>query len=86
MVLTGINCDVYHAGKTLNERKDVHEKFLKDQLDVVVATNAFGMGIDKPDIRCVVHYGAPSSIEAYYQEIGRAGKEIFMCSRGIVDS
>ncbi|XP_044748976.1 Werner syndrome ATP-dependent helicase-like [Coccinella septempunctata] len=71
----GINCAAYHAGKSLKERKQVHEKFLKDQLDLVVATNAFGMGIDKPDIRCVVHYGSPSSIEAYYQEIGRAGRD-----------
>ncbi|XP_045478951.1 Werner syndrome ATP-dependent helicase-like [Harmonia axyridis] len=71
----GVNCAAYHAGKGLNERKEIHEKFLRDQLDVVVATNAFGMGIDKPDIRCVVHYGTPSSIEAYYQEIGRAGRD-----------
>ncbi|KAL3266169.1 hypothetical protein HHI36_010353 [Cryptolaemus montrouzieri] len=70
-----VNCAAYHAGKSLKERKETHEKFMKDQLDVIVATCAFGMGIDKPDVRCIVHYGTPSSLEAYYQEIGRAGRD-----------
>src|SRR5215469_5229497 len=56
-------------------RADVQDRFFAGQLDVVVATSAFGMGIDKPDIRTVVHAGVPASIDDYYQEIGRAGRD-----------
>src|SRR5262249_21767746 len=65
----------YHAGLTAAQRSDVQDRFFAGQLDVVVATSAFGMGIDKPDIRTVVHAGVPASIDDYYQEIGRAGRD-----------
>ncbi len=65
----------YHAGLEPDVRADVNERFAEGKLDVVVATNAFGMGIDRADIRAVVHVQAPSSIEAYYQEVGRAGRD-----------
>jgi ATP-dependent DNA helicase RecQ len=57
------------------DRESVHERFLADELDVVVATSAFGMGIDKPDVRFVVHASAPESLDSYYQQIGRAGRD-----------
>ncbi|HWS86653.1 MAG TPA: RecQ family ATP-dependent DNA helicase [Pyrinomonadaceae bacterium] len=65
----------YHAGMTDEERVRAQEEFMSGQAQVIVATNAFGMGIDKPDIRFVVHFHLPGSIEAYYQEIGRAGRD-----------
>lgn len=71
----GIKCAPYHAGLTLKQRKETHEKYVRDKLDVVVATIAFGMGIDKPDVRNVIHYGVSNSIESYYQEVGRAGRD-----------
>jgi ATP-dependent DNA helicase RecQ len=65
----------YHGGLSAKVRADVQDKFFSGRLDVVVATSAFGMGIDKPDIRTVVHAGVPASIDDYYQEIGRAGRD-----------
>jgi superfamily II DNA helicase RecQ len=65
----------YHAGMDSRRRSDVQTAFLERQLEVIVATIAFGMGIDKPDIRTVVHTALPGSMEAYYQEIGRAGRD-----------
>ncbi len=66
---------VYHAGLPPDDRRRAQDALMNDQVDVIVATNAFGMGIDKPDIRLVVHYNLPSTIEAYYQESGRAGRD-----------
>ncbi|HEX8795772.1 MAG TPA: ATP-dependent DNA helicase RecQ [Polyangiaceae bacterium] len=71
----GWNAAAYHAGMGGHERTDVASRFAGRSLDVVVATNAFGMGIDRPDIRAVLHVQPPSSIEAYYQEVGRAGRD-----------
>lgn len=71
----GFPCAQYHAGLSLSERKKSHTMFLEDKVQVVVATVAFGMGIDKPDVRRIIHYGAPRDIESYYQEIGRAGRD-----------
>jgi ATP-dependent DNA helicase RecQ len=65
----------YHAGLSASVREEVNRRFADRSLDVVVATNAFGMGIDRPDIRSVVHAQAPGSVEAYYQEVGRAGRD-----------
>ncbi|GFT86202.1 werner syndrome ATP-dependent helicase [Nephila pilipes] len=70
-----ISCQIYHAGMTPEQRKKAHREFVHDKVEVVVATVAFGMGIDKPDVRRVIHYGAPKDIESYYQEIGRAGRD-----------
>jgi len=71
----GVRAGYYHAGLPPAERSRVQEDFMSGALPVVVATNAFGMGIDKRDIRCIVHVDLPGTVEAYYQEIGRAGRD-----------
>uniref|UniRef100_A0A2P2I303 DNA 3'-5' helicase n=1 Tax=Hirondellea gigas TaxID=1518452 RepID=A0A2P2I303_9CRUS len=71
----GVNCAVYHAGLGIKQRKKAHEDFVRDKVPAIAATVAFGMGIDKPDVRRVVHYGSPRDMESYYQEIGRAGRD-----------
>ena len=71
----GIMAAPYHAGLPRGERTQTQRRFLVGELPVIVATNAFGMGIDKPDIRFVVHFNLPARIEAYYQEAGRAGRD-----------
>ena len=71
----GRSAVVYHAGMTPEERRLAQDKFMQGQCDIVVATTAFGMGIDKPDVRFVVHYNLPGTLEGYYQEAGRAGRD-----------
>ena len=65
----------YHGGLNENERTEMQEAFLYDRLQLIVATNAFGMGINKSNVRFVIHYQIPGSLEAYYQEAGRAGRD-----------
>ncbi|WP_425304087.1 DNA helicase RecQ [Brumicola pallidula] len=71
----GIKCDAYHAGRDTATREFVQTQFLKDDLQVVIATVAFGMGINKSNVRFVVHHDVPRSVESYYQETGRAGRD-----------
>jgi len=71
----GIAAERYHGRLRAREREEIQRRFMADEYRVVVATNAFGLGIDKPDVRLVAHYHVPDSIEAYYQEAGRAGRD-----------
>ena len=75
LALNGINADHYHAGLTNDERNTKQEAWINNKTRVMVCTNAFGMGIDKPDVRTVIHYTVPDCLENYYQEAGRAGRD-----------
>ena len=71
----GVTCASYHGGMDMSDRTQVHHDFLNDKKSCIIATISFGMGINKSNIRLIIHYGAPKDMEAYYQEIGRAGRD-----------
>jgi ATP-dependent DNA helicase RecQ len=71
----GINCAAYHAGMEIDIRNTIQDGFTKDKIQIIIATVAFGLGINKPNIRFVIHYDPPKTLESYYQEIGRAGRD-----------
>ncbi|EMS51059.1 ATP-dependent DNA helicase recQ [Triticum urartu] len=75
MITAGIKANIYHGKMGSKAREESHRSFVRDEVLVMVATIAFGMGIDKPDVRCVIHYGCPKSLESYYQESGRCGRD-----------
>jgi len=70
-----INCGIYHSSIDNDEKTRIHHQFLNGEINYIVATIAFGMGINKPNVRVVIHYGCPKNVESYYQEIGRAGRD-----------
>jgi ATP-dependent DNA helicase RecQ len=72
---SGVDALFYHAGLKPKEREEIQESFMSGNAEVIVATNAFGMGVDKPNVRFVYHYHAPDSLDSYYQEMGRAGRD-----------
>jgi ATP-dependent DNA helicase RecQ len=75
LVAAGVNAEAYHAGLPSKRRGTLQDRFMADQVEVIVATTAFGMGIDKPNVRFVFHAGPSDSIDSYYQEVGRAGRD-----------